>query len=318
MSTRPSPLSTGGSETPDDEKALKWGTEQRMAFIEFRLYWEGHVNRTNLTEMFGISEPQATADFSKYQELAPGNIQYDPTVRAYVPTPQFTPKYSPARANEYLAHLRLIDDQIEPETPNWIGKLPNWELAPILRRRLQPDTLREVVDASIHKRVVSIKYRSFTNPEPHWRKISPHAIVFDGRRWHVRAWCHKDNDFRDFVFARIDETKKEHPSSVDPAFDLFWQEYVELELCPNPFLTPEQQEILKIEYQMKGGCLRFKTRASMYFYMREYFFLNIKPTKSNAMSVHLCLRNEEQVDTALSALKTKSREALKGCNFHTE
>lgn len=303
---------------PNDEKALYWAATQRMEFIEFRLYWEGQVNRAHLVEMFHISEPQASADFAKYQQLAPGNIQYDPSLRAYVPSLQFAPKFKTPKANEYLAHMRLIDDGIEEETPNWIGTLPDHDVAPILRRRLHPGTLREIVDASIKKRVVSIQYRSFNHPEPHWRKISPHAVVFDGRRWHVRAWCHTDNDFRDFVFARIDDVKREHPSPVNPAFDLLWKEYIELELCPNPFLTPEQQEILKIEYQMTDGCLRFKTRASMYFYMREYFFLNIKPTKANAMSVHLCLRNENQVDTALAALKSKYKEDLKSCNFHTE
>ena len=39
---------------------LKWGVERRLEFIEFRLFWEGGVNRADLIEMFGVSVPQAS------------------------------------------------------------------------------------------------------------------------------------------------------------------------------------------------------------------------------------------------------------------
>jgi hypothetical protein len=29
-----------------------------------------------------------------------------------------------------------------------------------------------------------------SRPEPTWRRTSPHAFGNDGRRWHVRAYCH--------------------------------------------------------------------------------------------------------------------------------
>jgi hypothetical protein len=38
------------------EKAdLRWGVEQRLEFIEFRLFWEGHVNRGDLMSAFGVT-----------------------------------------------------------------------------------------------------------------------------------------------------------------------------------------------------------------------------------------------------------------------
>ena len=40
---------------------LRWGTERRLEFIDFRLYWEGRVNRADLTREFGISVPQASS-----------------------------------------------------------------------------------------------------------------------------------------------------------------------------------------------------------------------------------------------------------------
>jgi hypothetical protein len=34
---------------------LRWGVEQRLEFIEFRLFWEGHVNRSDVMTQFGLS-----------------------------------------------------------------------------------------------------------------------------------------------------------------------------------------------------------------------------------------------------------------------
>ena len=50
---------------------LKWGVERRLEFIEFRLFWEGGVNRSDLIDTFGVSVPQASKDLTHYQERAP-------------------------------------------------------------------------------------------------------------------------------------------------------------------------------------------------------------------------------------------------------
>ena len=44
----------------DSEAALKWGVARRLEFIEFRLYWEGGVNRSDIVEAFRVSVPQAS------------------------------------------------------------------------------------------------------------------------------------------------------------------------------------------------------------------------------------------------------------------
>ena len=56
----------GGASLP-----AKWGQAQRLEFIEFRLYWEGKLNRRDLIDFFGISTPQASLDLARYMEFAP-------------------------------------------------------------------------------------------------------------------------------------------------------------------------------------------------------------------------------------------------------
>ena len=51
-----------------------WGQDRRVEFIDFRLRWEGLLNRADLTGFFGISIPQASLDPAKYIALPPKNL----------------------------------------------------------------------------------------------------------------------------------------------------------------------------------------------------------------------------------------------------
>ena len=60
---------------------VRWGVERRLEFIEFRLFWEGHVNRGDLMAAFGISINQASADLNRYLGMTPDNMLYDKSAR---------------------------------------------------------------------------------------------------------------------------------------------------------------------------------------------------------------------------------------------
>ena len=72
---------------------LRWGVEQRLEFIEYRLFWEGSVNRSDITARFSVSVPQASKDLAQYQETAPDNLSYDRRAKCYVPTEDYRPIY---------------------------------------------------------------------------------------------------------------------------------------------------------------------------------------------------------------------------------
>ena len=77
---------------------------------------------------------------------------------------------------------------------------------------------------------IEVKYQSLLRPEPCWRWIAPHAIAFDGFRWHTRAFCQTDETFKDFLFSRIIATRGIEASEGTDAADKDWQEYVTLEI----------------------------------------------------------------------------------------
>src|ERR1700676_2282236 len=84
---------------------LKWGVERRLEFVEFRLFWEGGINRSDIVEQFGVSVPQASKDLTLYQEQAPDNIRYDRSQKRYFASEKFQPKFISLDADAYLEHL---------------------------------------------------------------------------------------------------------------------------------------------------------------------------------------------------------------------
>ena len=236
------------------EKAdLRWGVEQRLEFIEFRLFWERHVNRGDLMDTFGISVNQASTDLNRYIAMAPNNMVYDKSARAYIRGSNFDPMFLKPDASRYLSQLRSIADGILDQSDAWIGQLPSYDAAPTPVRSVNAKTLRSVIAAIRRSEAIEIKYQSLSRPEPRWRWIAPHAIGFGGFRWHTRAFCLTDRSFKDFLLSRIIETRSILPSEVGPEADADWNEQVTLEIGPHPELSDTQQKVIALDYGMKVG-----------------------------------------------------------------
>ena len=126
---------------------LKWGVERRLEFIEFRLFWEGHVNRSDLMDQFGVSVNQASTDLNRYIGFAPDNMLYDKSARTYVRGSEFKPQFLEPDASRYLAQLRSVADGLLDREDAWIANLPPYAAAPTPVRGVNPATLRSVVGA---------------------------------------------------------------------------------------------------------------------------------------------------------------------------
>lgn len=279
----------------------RWSTERRLEFIEFRLFWEGRVNRSDLIDFFGISVPQASADLSAYQEAAEGNMVYDKTAKAYVAGPRFKPTYFTPSAERYLAELRLLDAALLSSEETWMSRPPSHAIVPILRRRLDAKTLRHIRDAISTGSSVEVNYQSFSRPEPTWRRVTPHALAFDGMRWHVRAWCHTRVAFRDFVVGRMLGIRVTKPDSTDPAADVGWTTDVTLRIGPHPKLTDGARRVTELDYGMEDGVVEVTTRACMVPYLRKRLGLDKDPDGLKPNEQQIVLLNRVEVEKALRA-----------------
>jgi hypothetical protein len=171
-----------GRAVENDRSELRWGVEQRLEFIEFRLFWERHVNRSDVMGQFGLSVNQASSDLNRYIGFAPDNMVYDKSARTYVRGPGFKAQFLQPDAARYLAQLRSVADGILDPEDSWIAEHPVYDAAPTPVRGVNPATLRSVVGAIRRAEAIEVKYQSLSRPEPVWRWIAPHAIAFDGFR----------------------------------------------------------------------------------------------------------------------------------------
>lgn len=278
-----------GTDKPD----LRWGVEQRLEFIEFRLFWEGYVNRGDLMSAFGVSVNQASTDLNRYIGMVPQNMHYDKSARAYVRGAEFTPQFLKPDASRYLAQLRSVADGILDRADAWIGQFPSYDAAPTPVRGVNAKTLRSVVAAIRRSEAIEVKYQSLSRPEPRWRWIAPHAIGFDGFRWHTRAFCLTDHSFKDFLLSRIIDARGTKPSEVGSDGDTDWNEQVTLEIGPHPELSETQKKVIALDYGMRGGKAKIPVRKALLYYALRRLGLDTDPTARRPQDQQIVLLNRD-------------------------
>ena len=281
------------------EKAdLRWGVERRLEFIEFRLFWEGHVNRGDLMGAFGVSVNQASTDLNRYISMTSDNITYDKSARTYIRGPKFAPLFLKPDASRFLSQLRSVADGILDRADAWIGQLPSYDAAPTPARGVNAKTLQSIIAAIRRSEAIEVKYQSLSCPEPRWRWIAPHAISFDGFRWHTRAFCLTDQSFKDFLLSRIIETRGTKLSEMRPDADADWNEQVTLEIGPHPELSDTQQKVIALDYGMRGGTAKILVRKALLYSALKRLGLDTDPTARKPRDQQIVLLNRGVIDEA--------------------
>ena len=294
------------AQEPDTEKVegearqgLRWGVERRLEFIDFRLFWDGRINRGDLTEQFGISIPQASADLARYQEMAPHNLSYDPSLKCYLATQAYRPMFEVEDAGRYLAQLNSLASGTIAREEAWLAETPEFRIVPTPGRSVDSRSLKAVLRGIRDRLALRIRYQSMSKPEPHWRWISPHALGFDGFRWHVRALCHNDKTFKDFVFARIYEIGESQPHPMDSDADEAWFDSVTVIISPHPGLSESQANAVKLDYDMPEGVRVISISSAFLYYFLKHMGLDGDPGQKRPQDQQIVLVNREEVMSAL-------------------
>lgn len=283
----------------------RWSQERRLEFIDFRLRWDGRLNRTDLTEFFGISVPQASLDIARYEELAPRNLVYDRSARVYVAGGDFRALYPSSSPQHYMEALLGDASLAAPTGPSPLGYRPPITTLPQLQRALDARVVVALSRAIRDKLGQRIVYQSMSRAEPHERVISPHAFAHDGHRFHVRAFCHEREDFRDFVLGRILEVSGTPAAGSDGACDRAWHTTLELELAPHPKLPPAHRKAIALDYGMRDGQITIQCRQAFVFYALKHLRIPLSaPTALDPREHQVLLKNWRDVARALGDATT--------------
>lgn len=261
--------------TPQRIDNLNHALRERIAYIDFRLYFFGEIGRPDLIQRFGVAPAGATRDLGLYREIAPQNISFDGSNKIYRIGKTFAPLFEHA-TQRVLSALALgfgdgvnVDSQplLPCESPSALNNPRMDVLAPVCR--------------AIHaKRPIAVRYQSMSSGESE-RVIVPFALVDTGLYWHVRAFDRKSAEFRDFIITRIEAPtllNDEPRANERPDNDIQWTRIVELDFVPHPRL--ERPEIIKRDYGMADGSIRMRVRAAVAGYMLLRWSVDCSPDHS--------------------------------------
>jgi hypothetical protein len=275
--------------------SLRWSVEQRLAFVEERLFWLGEVNRTDLVRRFGVSMSQASGDIGRYLARDPPGVTYDKSAKRYVAGDDFRPVLAPPNSARFLGELRLVEAGILSAGDTILGALPAFDATPIPERGIDPLVLRAVLHAMRTREAIDALYQSMSRPSPMRRIIEPHALAHDGFRWHARAYDRDSGEFRDFVLGRTSDPKRAGAAHSTPEQDRDWHEWVELRIAPHPKLTPAQAKAIRLDYGISGTSATLRVRRALLFYALKRLGLDTAPDARPPQRQHIVLVDPEQV-----------------------
>ena len=257
---------------PSPFAELSAAQRQRLAYIEFRVWFYGEVSRKDVLERFEVATAAGTRDLALYRELAPLNVSYEHKAYRYLPT--FVPLFE-HEVERVLAALTCGFGAGEPAR----GGAPVSHAVPGRLNQPQLETLATVTRAMQGGYALRLIYNSMKTGAG-FREIVPHALVDSGLRWHVRAYDRTKGQFRDLVLTRMERvvplpeaTEKQFAAADEKAVaDLQWNQWVTLHLVPHP--AHPHPETIERDYGMQHGRLTVTLRAAVVGYVLRQWLVD--------------------------------------------
>lgn len=254
--------------------------------IELVAQWEGHLNTHHLMDSLGVSRQTASGLIGEYKKAYPNNLDYSAQSKSYQPTPEFRAQCS-SNALESYVEIYGQEDQIEQ-----LGSQ---------QAELNPLHVRQIIQAINQQQRLDINYASLNAPQGEDRIISPHTLINDGSRWHMRAWCEKSQAFRDFVLTRIRQVYGNEGSAVyGQQEDEGWNTWVSFSIEPDQRLSESQRQLVALDYNMqetKEGKLkrRYRVRGALVMYWLQKLRIDRYQERPEAQQIILSPECAEQV-----------------------
>jgi len=283
------------SETNKNDWRERWDLVQRYRLIEIIALWEGRLTTNHLSKAFGIGRQLASKLINTYNnEIGINNLVLDTKLKGYRPADDFKPQVTEGTIDEYMGLLSTFQALAENAQSVSLGGSTNIESIHPPLRIVKPEFIRPIIQAAREKKRVEIQYTSLTQPKPRDRMIAPHTLVFNGYRWHVRAFCEESLQFKDFLLSRmtdISEITLEATQCEND--DKAWNTWLELIVTPDPRLDEDQRKVIENDFGMIDGKLVIKTRATLVNYYLQLLRIDKATPHAIPSAQQIILSNRE-------------------------
>lgn len=254
-------------------KEISWAVLQRLEFIEIKLYWEGAINRSDISSFFKVSIPQSSSDIQKYKEIASTNIIYDGKEKKYFASECFNPVIYNPTPESILTKVSMYIEKFIETIPFSSQIVDFHDVTPFLERKVNLSIFKDVFDAIRKQRGIKIRYQSLKDELPITRTVAPVKIIFSGTVWYYRAFCGLRNEYRNFLFPRTLEIIQYEPRPIEFNKDEEWEQYIYLTIVPHKDLSSTQRSVVAEDFNMQNGKLVIKLRKPhLYHFKRKYNF----------------------------------------------
>ena len=240
-------------------KDLPDAQKEKLEFVEHLAYFNGVVNRDDITNRFGISAASATNILSMYNRMAPQNLSYNIRLK----------RYEIGKAFKRIFDIRMS-----------LGRIPVYTM-PKLYNPGGSDAIERiaVISRAIQRtESLTITYSSASGGTS-TREIIPVAFANNWLRWHLRAYDRKREKYVDFVFRRIHEA---HPIEGDtiqehehPKNDTQWHSFIDLKIKAHPHNLADVQS-----FAMGADSDSVEIRAAMAGYFLQLWNVDCSPDAS--------------------------------------
>ncbi|MGS2719352.1 WYL domain-containing protein [Paraglaciecola aestuariivivens] len=282
--------------TPKAHWPFRYDLLQRYRLIEIVALWEGRLNASHLIDYFGIGRQQASKDINEYlQSVGPNNLVYNSSLKGYEPSPTYSAKVTTGEADEYLQLIHRNSDLTNTFADMTLG-FNYTHMMPLPKYTVQPQVLREIVKACRNNERIEVDYRSVNAPNKDGRIIIPHAIVHSGTRWHVRAYCESNKDFRDFVLTRFYDTPQSlGKSDINAQDDIAWHTQVNVCFTPDQRLSKDQQAVVANDYGMTNNRLLIQVRGALVQYLLQKMRIDANVISADPRAQQIVIENMDGI-----------------------
>lgn len=288
-----------------EEQGMSKKDDARQRFISVNTQYAGSAKTADIPKGFDISAPQATRDMKKFRDNHQGMIEYDLSSLSFIPKPNM--EWSSELDAKWMLgifHASMVASPGVLDECLPIGV--NAEMVQVSQRLPETSVLMDITRAIAKNLQVKIKYLSMSGAKKgDLRTIEPHHIVTASGRWHVRAFCVENNEFRDFVLSRIISASITGAAMTDRDTDDRWNDLVKLTIIPHPSLSEEMQAIIAYDYRMRGNVLSIEIRKALALYLLCDMRVDCTLERElNTKSHHLALVNHDDIKDFASVLLT--------------
>lgn len=257
-------------------RELKSLDAERLAYIDFKLYFTGTIKRADMKDMFDLGDGAASKVFGQYKEMCPGNMDYTRQQHAntisrenFKPLVHFDAELALGMLANGFNKNKLVDRPVLPYAR--VGTVPN---------QLNTAEVAKVTRAMSGGYAVSCNYISAHSDNHKLRVVLPFALVFDGKTWMYRAFDRTDGSFKHFHFSRsknINELPEEEAKDYEKEQrDREWNTQIPLLLRLHEKLSETEKMDIRYEFCMDEDSddLVVTERASLYWILSRQWFID--------------------------------------------